>query len=151
MWDFTNTLNWDPVLRRTYNAQPATVDGDQFIPIPPITTVVDSSIIMIGAKNSLAKPSWYLAGSVSAQLLITPSSTTEFVSVVENSRKRIGLNRLNLFRFNAYNTSQVLIEINLARWHKQMYLEVWKYSGPIGDLEAGLTRIEGKIDNLNSS
>ncbi|MBE9191405.1 hypothetical protein IQ230_13825 [Gloeocapsopsis crepidinum LEGE 06123] len=150
MWDFTNTLNWDPVLRRTYNAQPATADGDQFIPIPPITTVVDSSIIMIGAKNSLAKPSWYLAGSVSSQLLITPSSTTEFVSVVENSRKRIGLNRLNLFRFNNYNTSQVLIEINLARWHKQMYLEVWKYSGSIGDLEAGLARIESKIDTLNS-
>lgn len=151
MWDFTNTLNWDPVFRRTYTAQPATADGEQFFPIPPISAFVDSPILIIGARNDFAKPTWYFAGSVSCRLLITPSSTSEFLSVVENSRRKIGLNRLNLLRFNDYGTSQYLIEINLARWHKQMYLEIWKYSGSMGDLEAGLARIETKIDNLSST
>jgi hypothetical protein len=149
-WEFTNNLNWDLVLRNTYNAQPITVDGSQFSPIPAITVLVDSKVLLIGARNDLAKPNWYFAGSVSARLLFSPSSTSEFLSIVESSRRGLGLNRLNLLRFNDYDTSNYLLEINLARWHKRMFLEIWKYSGAMGDLESDLSRIESKIDNFTT-
>lgn len=152
-WEFTNNLNWDLVHRNTYSAQPATADGEQFIPIPAITVPVDSNILIIGARNSFAKPSWYLAGSVSARLLFSPSYVSQFTASVEASRKKLQLNKLNLIRFSDYDITNYSLEINISKWHKQMFIEIWKYSGTMGDVETTVEqvkdtteRIEYKID-----
>lgn len=146
-WDFSNSLNWDLVQRNNYFAQSITSDGSQFSPIPSITVLVDSYILLIGCSNPQAKPSWYLAGYASNRLLFSPSSTSEFTAAVQSyPRVKLGLNRLTLVRFTNFNLLPCLLEINIMKWHKQMFLEVWKYSGSTDEIEATLARIEDKID-----
>lgn len=148
MWDFGNNLNWDLALRQTYNATPATSDDpDLFLPIPIITVTVESRVLLIGARNQFAKPNWFLAARVSPRLLFSPSSTSEFIAAVASyPRLKIGLDRLNLVRFDNYDNSTYLLEITIPKWHKQMMFEIWQYSGVMGDLSADLARIESKID-----
>lgn len=150
MWDFGNNLNWNLALRQTYLAQPHPELLNEHLPIPAITLSIDSHVLLIGASSSKAKPNWYLAGRASSRLLFSPSSTSDFLATVQSSsRYKIGLNRLNLIRFTDYDLTPYLLEIQIASWHQDMYLEVWKYSGDLGDVQTSLTRIEGKIDNLN--
>lgn len=146
-WDFSNNLNWDLVRRQTYYAQLITADGNQFSPIPPITIPVDSYLLLIGCQNPNAKSSWYLAGYASNRLLFSPSSTSEFTAAVQSySGVRLGLNRLNLVKFKDFDLLPHLLEIKLASWHKEMLIEVWKYSGTTDNIEGSLARIEQKID-----
>lgn len=153
MWDFGNNLNWDLALRQTYNAISLSADDpDLFSPIPPITLSVSAKILLIGAKNQYAKPNWFLAGFVSPRLLFSPSSTSEFIAAISSyPRVKIGLDRLNLVKFDNYDLSTYLLEINIPKWHRQMMLEIWQYSGAMGDLGADLARIESKIDTLTNS
>lgn len=150
MWEFGNSLNWDLVLRRTYYAKPITEDFKSFIPIPTITATVDSHILLIGARNSQAKPNWFLAGYAGSRLLFSPSSTSEFIAVQSYPRVRLGLDRLTLIKFANFDLLPYLLEINVARWHKEMFLEVWKYSGNVDDVEASVARIEDKLDTSYS-
>lgn len=150
VWDFGNNLNWDLALRQTYNATPASPDNpDLFLPIPPITLSVASKVLLIGAKNSYAKPNWFLAARVTPRLLFSPSSTSEFIAAISSyPRVKIGLDRLNLVKFDNYDLSTYLLEINIPKWHRQMMLEIWQYSGQMGDLSADLARLSSKIDAL---
>lgn len=150
MWEFGNNLNWDLVLRRTYYAKPITEDFKSFIPIPTITATVDSHILLIGAKNPQAKPSWFLAGYAGSRLLFSPSSTSEFTAAVQSyPRVKLGLDRLTLVKFTNFDLLPYLLEINVARWHKEMFLEVWKYSGKVDDVDATVARIEEKLDTTS--
>lgn len=146
-WDLANNLNWDRVLTKTYYAQPITTDGSQFKPIPTITALVDSYTLLIGCRNTQAKSNWYLAGHATSRLLFSPSSTSDFTAAVQSyPRIRIGLDRLNLIKFKDFSLLPYVLEINIAKWHKEMFIEVWKYSGSTDDIEDTLARIENKID-----
>lgn len=146
-WEFGDSLNWDLVERKTYYAQLISTDGSKFIPISPITILVDSYILLIGCRNTQAKPNWYLAGFAGSRLLFSPSSTSEFMSTVQSyPRVRLGLDRLNLVRFKDFNLTPFILEINVARWHKEMFIEVWKYSGQTDDIQPQLDRIEESIN-----
>lgn len=150
MWEFGNNLNWDLVLRRTYYAKPITEDFKSFVPISTITATVDSHILLIGAKNPQAKPNWFLAGYAGSRLLFSPSSTSEFTAAVQSyPRVRLGLDRLTLVKFTNFDLLPYLLEINVARWHKEMLLEVWKYSGKVDDVESAVARIEEKLDTTS--
>lgn len=146
-WQFGDSLNWDLVLRNSYYAKPLGGDSKKFLPIPTITVAVDRYTLLIGARNSQASPNWFLAGYVSNRLLFSPSSTSQFMAVVQSCPSvRLRLNQLTLVRFPDFNLIPYLLEINVARWHKEMFLEVWKYSGQVNDIEASLARIETKLD-----
>lgn len=146
-WDFSNNLNWDLLKRQTYYAQVVKTDREEVIPIPPITVLVDSHTLLIGCQNSSAKSSWYLAGYASSKLLFSPSSTSEFTAAVQAySGIKLGLNRLNLVRFKNFDLLPYLLEVKLARWHKEMLVEIWKYSGTSDTVEDSLMRIEEKLD-----
>jgi len=137
-WEFGNNLNWDLVKRQTYYPDALTKynlpKAIREFPIPTITLVVDSYILLVGCRNPQAKPNWFLAGYCGARLLFSPSSTSDFISAVESyPRIKLGLNRLTLVRFKDFNLLPYLLEINIARWHQEMFIEVWKYSGAIGD------------------
>lgn len=128
--DFSNDLNWDLVLRQSYFTQlnPAYPKG--FIPIPAITLSLDSHTLVIGAKSSKARVSWYLAAYVIPKLLFSPSSTSNFVGAVQTQeRQRIKLDTLNLIKFTDFGLSPYLLEISIAPWHQEIDLEVWKYLG----------------------
>lgn len=159
--DIQNSLNWDLALRKTYQSRIPVAEGElqpyRPPPIPPITITVDSYILAIGAKSSTAKPSWYLAASVAPRLLFSPSSTSEFIAAVQSEQpQKVFLERLTLIQFIDFGIKPYLLEIRIPRWHQEMYLEVWKYSGEqvttdvLNSLNLArqkLTVIEEKIDS----
>jgi hypothetical protein len=150
VWDFNNSFNWNLALRNTYNAVPITADGEQFQPIPVITVTVTSRILLIGARNLYAKPNWFLAAKVNPRLFFSPSSTSQFLPAIASyPRVKIGLGRLNLVRFNSFDLPEYVLEITPEKWHKQLMLEIWQYTGELGDLETNLARIETKINSLS--
>jgi hypothetical protein len=139
VWAFGNNSYWNLAKRATYNSPASDPDSDIFVPIPAITVSVSSPVLLIGASSVSAKPNWYLAGRVSQRLLFSPSSTSDFIAAVQSSgRYKIGLNRLNLILFTDYGVTPYLIEIQIAKWHRQMYLEIWEYSGSMGDIDTAI-------------
>lgn len=146
MWDFGNNLNWDLVLRQNYLAVPIATVPLTYSPIPPKLISVDTNVLLIGTRNTQAKPTWFTAGWVVPRLNFSPSSTSEFTGLVQGySRYKLSLNKLNLVRFENFDLIPYAIEISIAKWHKEMLLEIWKYSGQSDDLEAQLDRIEEEI------
>ncbi|PIG94590.1 hypothetical protein [Gloeocapsopsis sp. IPPAS B-1203] len=160
--DLQDRLNWDIVLRKTYEAKSDRAEAPRtYDPIPPITTTVDSYTLAIGASSSTAKQTWYLAARVAPQLLLTPSTTSNFVALVQSEDpKRIALNRLNLIRFTDFGIKPYVVEIRIPKWFTQMYIEVWKYSGTdvsntdlasqLQDVRSRIIRIENKLEVLDT-
>lgn len=149
MWEFDNNLNWDLVIRQVYYA---TLDSQERViaGVPPIFVEVNSRVLLIGARNNLAPVHWYFAGSVAPRINFSPSSTSQFGGLVQNGYSRkLALNKLNLTVIPEYNIYPLFLELRFAKWHAQMLLEIWQYSGAMGDLHADLARIESKIDALN--
>lgn len=151
MWEFGNKLNWRLVTKKSYRAQPLQTNPNRFVPIPAITVNVNNQVLLIGVTNPQAKSHWYLAGYVSARVLFTPSYNSDYLSLVQTDTSKIGLNRLNLFKFSNYNLSPYILEIKIAKWHQEIELEVWEYKGSIEEIEPSLNRIENKIDAIASN
>lgn len=134
--DIQNSLNWDIALRKTYQGRVPVAAGElqpyRSPPIPPITISVDSYILAIGASSTTAKPHWKLAAWVAPRLLFSPSSTSEFIAAVQSEQsQKVSLNQLTLIQFVDFGIKPYLLEIRIPRWHTEMYLEVWKYSGEV--------------------
>ncbi len=150
MTGINDPLNWDLVRRQTYTAN--IVSENVFIPIPSIPIVAESHLMMFGFRNDLGKSSWRYAASVDMKLLTLPSSTSEFMASVAAFSKGCSLRELTLVKFPNYGLLPFLVEIRVAKWHKQMFIEAWKYSGDEVDIPSQsldiLNRIESKIDAL---
>lgn len=146
-WDFSNNLNWDLVLRQSYAGQQISTTPPTYLPIPPKLVSLDARILLIGTRNDKAKSSWYTAGWVSSRFNFSPSSTSNFGGLVQGDcRHRLTLNRLNLVRFDNFNLNPYVIEVSIAKWHTEMFLEIWKYSGNEDDINTVLDRIEQSIN-----
>jgi hypothetical protein len=78
-------------------------------------------IIRIYATSEVAKPHWWLAGTLSHLL---GSSQPDF----EGSRWRVPLNKIMLIRLPELTTSYRL-KFEVARWHKEMALVIEAYTG----------------------
>ena len=151
MWEFGNNLNWDLVNREVYYAPAIDDKGKVLASIPPKFIEVGARVLLVGTRNATAPTSWYFAGSIAPRLPFSPSSTSQFVGLVQNGYSRkLALNKLNLIIIPEYGIYPFLLELRVAKWHAQMLVEIWQYSGAMGDLGADLARIESKIDNLNS-
>lgn len=150
MTGINDPLNWDLVKRQTYNA--TMITENSYIPIPPISIVAESHLMMFGFRNDLGKSTWRYAATVEMKLLTLPSSTSEFMASVAAFKQGCNLRELTLVKFPNYGMLPFLVEIRVPKWHKQMFLEAWRYSGdeidiPSQSLEI-LNRIESKIDAL---
>lgn len=145
-WDLDNHSNWSLVLNQTYRAVQTSTVPPKSLPIPPKLISVTSKILLIGTRNVLAKDTWFTAGWVSPRLNFSPSTTTDFPGLIQgNGRHRLSLNKLNLVRFYNYNLTPFVIELSIARWHTEMFVEIWEYSGALDDIEAQLDRIEQQL------
>ncbi len=157
-WEFDGNLNWDLVLRQSYYALPVAEMKNKHYPIPPVFTLCDSQTLVIGARSVNAKFHWTYAGIVKQKLLFSPSSTSIFGSPVTSPEiQRISLKELSLVRFRNYNLNPYLLEFRAAKWHTDITLEIWKYSGNeaseeayFNDLADSLANDENKIDSLNA-
>jgi hypothetical protein len=115
----------------------------KYLPIPPKLIGVSRKILLVGCRNNTAKETWYTAGWVSPRLNFIPSNSTDFSGLIQGSgRHRLSLNKLNLVRFYNYDLSPYAIELSIARWHTEVYVEIYQYTGAMEDLDTQLDRIE---------
>lgn len=148
MTGINDRLNWDKIIRTTKRAKK--LPKDKYQPIPPVTSVVDSPAVIIGMSSKTAKPNWWLAGNVSMVLLTSPSSTSQFQVGIEAYRQKIPLGLPTLVRLPDWQLQPYLLRVEIAKWHTEMFIEVWKYSGDEldGDVARHI-RIEEKIDDIS--
>lgn len=143
MSGINDSINWDLVRRQTYTSIRV---GESHVPLSLVTLASDSRLMMFGFRNIEAKSTWWLAARVSMKILTLPSSTSQFLAAVDGGfNKSCGLGELTLVHFPDYKQSGFVVEIRFPPWHKQMYMEAWKYSGDEAD---PVTRIEVKLDSL---
>ncbi|MBD2516859.1 hypothetical protein H6G93_17910 [Nostoc sp. FACHB-973] len=154
MTGINDSLNWDLVQRQTYIATPG--PETSYIPIPPISIICDSYLMMFGFRNDEAKSNWRFAARVHMKLLTLPSSTSEFMASVNAFSQGCGLRELTLIKFPNLGLLPFVAEIIIPKWHRQMYVEAWKYSGDevdantqsLGFIQSQLNQVESKIDAL---
>lgn len=147
--DFTDTLEWNLVARQTYLAPSDTRDGKTYYSrIPPKAFVIENShLLMIGVKTSQSRPTWFTGGWASQRLLFAPSSTSEFLAVIESRRRRLSLETMTLFEADR-QMSTWLLTLQFPRWFIDARVEVWRYDGRDVDLFQRLEQLEAKIDGL---
>lgn len=124
--DLGENLNWNLITRTTHLTQP-TSDED-LIRIPLIHHPISTSVCAIGCSNERAKQSWRFAGWARAFIGRSPSSTSEFTALMCISQQKIYLRNLQIVRLPRFpNLYPYLLQIDLARWHVQMFLEIWAF------------------------
>ncbi|MHC5737470.1 hypothetical protein [Nostoc sp.] len=146
-------INWNLTRKQTLFARKF---ANSLVYIPPISIVANSHLMMFGFKNVKGKPTWKLAADLYQNLLVLPSSTSQFQAAVETSRFRCSLNTLTLINFPDFGSLPFAVEIRFPIWHTQMYFEAWWYSGDklsqplksLTEIKSQLTNIESKIDAL---
>jgi hypothetical protein len=63
-------------------------------------------------------------------LLVTPSSTSEFIASVYTEQVACPLNTLTLVKFEDIEPYPYLLVLDIPRWMSHLYLEIWAYDGP---------------------
>ncbi len=150
IYEIENSLNWDLVTRQSLNGR--RIEGEKTFLIDPVSAVLNSRLLLVGCRSVSARPSWRLGCWTNFRLLVSPSSTTEFISAVEFYTKSCQLNRLTLIEVPQIYPWPYLLYLEFPRWLGSIDVEIWKYSGLVEDsVEVRLDIIEGKIDSLNSS
>ena len=159
MSGINDKINWNLTRRETLYARKF---PDGSIYIPPISLVANSHLMMFGFKNIKGKPTWKLAADLYQNLLVLPSSTSQFQAAVQASRFRCSLNTLSLINFPNFGSLPFAIEIRFPICHTQIYFEAWCYMG--GETNEALKtlteiktqippvlqRIEQKIDDISN-
>lgn len=142
-----NAANWLKVYETTLTAVSTFPRGHNPIPAFSIPVQFDSHCLIIEASSSLAKPTWNLAFRVSQRFGV------EGVRLVEGDSQAIRLGS-TLVRFPVFSDTYTL-KIRFPRWHREMDLTVWKYTGImldtndlLGDSQIQLARIESKVDAI---
>lgn len=147
-FEFQNSLHWDLVIRQTYTVRIVAADPEgrweEYRRIPDITLLVDSPILAIGIRNPKAKPWWKWGATASMRLPISPSSTSEFLGLMEGDRYFCRLEGLTLVRFPVLDVPQYILSLEIPYWFEEVFIEVWKYSGPTDDVE-----VEINLENPN--
>ena len=128
-WQLGDRLNWDSVTTRNLSANRTGLGRWAFDPLPPFTTLVDRPVLAVGIKNSTAPVTWRLGAFASQRLLMTPSITSDFLALVQTRSLFCGLNQLTLLEFPDYNLYPYTLVLDFPRWHENIFLEVWKYTG----------------------
>lgn len=141
-------LHWDLVRRQKYVAQTVTVGDDiRYLPIPDISFALSSYVLMLGTKSSKAKVHWKLGCWVNMKLLISPSSQSDYVAAVQVYRQFCSLGGLTLLQLPHYQPLPYLLVLSVPRWHQEIEIELWQYSGPDSNTDTeSLKRIELKLD-----
>lgn len=126
--EFANSLNWNLISRLDLQASKVPGQPDFYHPIPAKSLIVTPRILMVGCRSDTAKSTWWLGCRVSARLLISPSSTSQFPSAVYTGEQiQCPLNTLTLIKFNSEGPPPYLLVINVPSWLSHLYVEVWGY------------------------
>lgn len=132
-WDLGNSLNWEPVgtLGRGTTYTAGIIPGMDFdkywLPIPVKTYTPNSRVLKVGVRNQYAKPNWSLGVFLAQHLQVKPDSGTLFGPNTQTKRYGTKLGMLTLIEFPEYDSYPYLLRVEIPKWHKEIYLEVWEY------------------------
>lgn len=117
------------------------VVAGRYIPIPQhsIPIIFDCHTLLVGATSATAKPNWRL-GFYLKMLVVTSAGTAE----ASNRSIPFGL---NLIRFPALS-HEFKLKAYIPKWHRQVEMKIWKYTGPELDTLDLLEQIKSKTDLL---
>lgn len=149
--DLGDASSWVQVYDTTLFANPVFGREGKYYPIPShsIPAIFEGHTLAIGSSSTKAKPTWNL-GFYLAQIVSVPGvGSAEARSIPI----RLGL---NLVRFPPLSV-QFRLKARIPKWHEEMSVTIWKYVGvesdvldKLADLEPIVTRIESKVDEINS-
>lgn len=151
-FEFGDRLNWDLLLREERRGRYPSYSAPKPDPIPPIIiSGVTSRIVLVGCKSAGAERHWKLGCYARQRLSISPSSQSEFVSVVQCKERffcQLGL--LTKVEFPEYNSYPYLLVLEIPKWLPDIFIEAWYYSGPdlpqeFETINAALERIESRL------
>jgi hypothetical protein len=155
--DLSNSANWELVSNQffqpipTSGANPNTIYPIYEFPISPI--LFENPLVAIYAKSPSAPPHWQFAGLLIQRVAV--GLVIGGLNEAIQETKAVRLNTIQVFNLPQY-TSTYQLNFRVARWLRDIELNVWRYIGSQSDstenmiqgLEQDLARIEFKIDNL---
>lgn len=150
-FDFGNSLNWDILSRQERRASYPSYTATEHNPIPFFSIPCHHRIVMVGCRSTGAKSHWKLGCWARQRLLISPSSTSTFVSLSQcKERYFCQLDLLTKIEFPEYNSYPYLLILEIPKWLDHISIEAWVYSGPetsseIESINAALARIESRL------
>lgn len=129
-FEFGDTLNWNLVTRLDLEAIKVSDKPEVYGRIPARSVLVDKRILMVGCRSRSARSHWWLGCRASKRLLISPSSTSEFIALAYTEQRPCPLNTLTLIKFEPDGPFPYLLHLDIPRWLTHLYIEVWAYDGP---------------------
>lgn len=129
-FDFGENLNWNNVVYLDLEAVKVSDKPEIYGTIPARSVLVDKRILMVGCRSRSARSHWWLGCRASKRLLISPSSQSKFLSLVQTEQFNCPLNTLTLIKFEADGPFPYLLVLDIPRWLTHIYIEVWAYDGP---------------------
>lgn len=109
------------------------------IPQHQIPITFSCHTLFVGATSTKAKPNWRLGFYL--RMLIASS-----VGTAEASNRPIPFG-LNLIRFPVLS-SEYKLKAYIPKWHQEMEMKIWQYTGPESDVLNLLEQIKLKTDAL---
>lgn len=142
--EILNPSNWNLVHQNTYIVQPIPTNPDRYYPLPPLSILATSNLLLIGGQSSKAEPHWYLAASVIPRYSLSLSGSQFSPNIqTEAIEYKIPLNRLVLLNLKNYGAVTFFLEIKIPAWHEELSLEVWQCKQPFLS-----NSVEEKLENL---
>lgn len=154
--NIADSSNWHQRFSREEAADIGKLGSDAVI--PPISLATSYHVLAVGCKSNMARPNWWLGLRVSMRVF-SSSLAANFSPLLEVTSTKCGLNTLTLIIHPLVYPSPYWLFVETPKWIKHIYFEVWEYQGQltsddpgliIASLQESLTRIETKIDALDS-
>jgi hypothetical protein len=116
--------------------------------IPPYSPrrLIQNQLVLFYCRNVESKPQWTYGGQVIAKL-DGPRKLT--LQTADFARFPVYLNRLQILQIPTVETSFSL-EVQPARWHKELFFQVWEYRAFSESKAQKLGRVEDKQDAIIS-
>lgn len=126
--DLLAPLTWNVVYKGTLNA--ASAGDGKYIPIPRKTYLIENSrLVAVGCRNPEALGYWYHGAWLHA---VTPQqldSGQTLPALVYTAKGQARLGGYTLFSVSPWVPLPWILQVDVARWHQQLDLEIYWYDG----------------------
>jgi hypothetical protein len=127
MLNLTDNSNWELIFNEQKLA-PSAEFYPYYEPIQDFEVFCDAGAIAVGGYNSNAYYNWSLACWLNVTLPNSPSSSANLQDL-QLSRYGVPLNRLAVYEINNLTPPPYTLLFQVPKWHRELYLEVWAYTG----------------------
>ncbi|MBW4551054.1 MAG: hypothetical protein KME35_08085 [Aphanocapsa sp. GSE-SYN-MK-11-07L] len=141
---------WTRELQVSADLVAVQIGNGRYVPIPPLVKLTPHRVLMIGCRNPLAKPSWFLGCWLSVELLCSPSSTSQLAGLAELQHHAIPLQRYKLIVIPEIETeSPYRLRFRIPYWHQEIRIEAFYLDNTLTtDIQASLERLEAAVNTL---